>query len=147
MLVYDILLLLLFMWEKFFFSCWGITLTLKAYRYLTLIANPTLFINIANYTYIYIYTHTHTHIYIYIYNYEWRNWYIKLEITMTRKSSTHLHVTYGALNSCFDHIRSYQQCTRWFRPLEFEPTTTVWRSRNSTTGATGSWPRISDTDS
>ena len=53
------------------------------------------------YIYIYIYTH----------NYEWRNWYIKLEITMTRKSSTHLHVTYGALNSCFDLIRSHQVST------------------------------------
>ena len=66
---------------------------------------------------------------IYIYNYEWRNWYIKLEITMTRKSSTHLHVTYGALNSCFDLIRSHQQCTPWSPPLEIEPTPTVCRSR------------------
>ena len=51
------------------------------------------------------------YIYIYIYNFEWRNWYIMLEITMTRKSGKHLHVTYVALNSCFDLIRSYQQCT------------------------------------
>ena len=70
----------------------------------------------------------------YIYNYEWRNWYIKLEITMTRKSGTHLHVTYGAMNSCFDLIRSHQQCTPWSPPLEIEPTTTVCRSWNSTTG-------------
>ena len=57
------------------------------------------------------------HIYIYIYTYEWRNCYIKLEITMTRKSGTHLHVTYRALNSCFDLIRSHQQCTPWSPPL------------------------------
>ena len=37
--------------------------------------------------------------------------YIKLEITMRRKSGTHLLVTYGALNSSFDLIRSHQQCT------------------------------------
>ena len=55
-----------------------------------------------------IYTDTHTvlpiirslspptHTYIY-----------KLEITMTRKSGTHLYVTYRALNSCFDLIRSH----------------------------------------
>ena len=54
----------------------------------------------------------------YNYNYEWRNWYIKLEITMTRKSGIHLHVTYGALNSNFDLIRSHQQCTPWSQPLE-----------------------------
>ena len=71
---------------------------------------------------------------IYIYNYEWRNWNINLEITMTRKSSTHLHATYGALNSCFNLIRSHQQCTLWSPPLEIKPTTTVCRSRNSTTG-------------
>ena len=67
------------------------------------------------------------------YNYiifEWRNcWYLR--ITMTRK---YLHVTYGILNRCFDLIRSYQQCTLWTPPLEIEPTTTVRRSRNSTTG-------------
>ena len=67
-----------------------------------------------------------------IYIYKWRNWYIKLEITTTRKSGTHLHVTYGALNGCFDLIRSHQQCTPWSPPLEIEPTTTVCRSRNST---------------
>ena len=72
------------------------------------------------------------HLYIYIYN-EWRNWNIKLENTMTRKSGTHLHATYEALNSCFDLIRSHQQCTPWSPPLEIEPTTTVCRSRNSTT--------------
>ena len=32
-----------------------------------------------------------------------------LEITMTGKSGKHLHATYGALNSCFDLIRSHQQ--------------------------------------
>ena len=69
----------------------------------------------------------------YNYDYEWI--YIKLEMTMTRKSGPHLHVTYGALNSCFDLIRSHQQCTPWSPPLEIEPTTTVCRSRNSTTGS------------
>ena len=59
--------------------------------------------------------------------------YIKLEITMTRKSGTHLHVRYGAVDSCFDLIRSHQQCTPWSPPLEIEPTTTVYRSWNSTT--------------
>ena len=34
-----------------------------------------------------------------------------LEITMTKKSGKRLHATYGALNSCFDLIRSHQQCT------------------------------------
>ena len=53
---------------------------------------------------------------------------------MTRKSGTHLHVTYGALNSCFDLIRSLQQRTPCSPPLEFEPTTTVCRSWNSSTG-------------
>ena len=80
--------------------------------------------------YIYIY------IYIYIYNYiicKWRNW-CYLRITMTRKSSKYLHATYGALNSCFDLIRSHQQCTPWSPPLEIEPTTTVCRSWNSTSG-------------
>ena len=33
--------------------------------------------------------------------------YIYLRITMIRKSSKYLHVTYGALNSCFDLIRSH----------------------------------------
>ena len=56
-------------------------------------------------------------------------------ITMTRKSGKHLHVTYGALNNCFDLIRSHQQCTPWSPPLEIEPTTTVCRSRHSTTGS------------
>ena len=73
-------------------------------------------------------------LYIYIYIiFKWRNWYFH-RITMTRKSGKHLHMTYGALNSCFDLIRSYQQCTPWSPPLEIEPTTTVCRSRNSTTG-------------
>ena len=49
------------------------------------------------------------------------NGYIKLEITMTRKSGTRLHVTYRALNSCFDLIRSHQQCTPWSPPLDIEP--------------------------
>ena len=57
-----------------------------------------------------------------------------LRITMTRKSGKHLPATYGALNSCFDLIRSHQQCTPWSPPLEIEPTTTVCRSWNSTTG-------------
>ena len=74
------------------------------------------------------------YIYIYNYNYEWRNWYIKLEITVTRKSGTHLHVTYGALNSCFDLIRSHQQCIPWSPPLEIKATNAVCRSQNSTTG-------------
>ena len=39
--------------------------------------------------------------------------------------------THGILNSCFDLFRSHQQCTPWSPPLE--PTTTVCRSRNSTT--------------
>ena len=79
-------------------------------------------------------THTHTHIYIYIYIiFKWRNWYYP-RITMTRKSIKHLHVTYGALNSGFDLITSHQQCTPWSPLLEIEPTTTVCRSRNSTTG-------------
>ena len=37
--------------------------------------------------------------------------HIYLRITMTSKSGKHLHATYGAMNSCFDHIRSHQQCT------------------------------------
>ena len=53
---------------------------------------------------------------------------------MTRKSGKHLHATYGAVNSSFDLIRSHQQCTPWSPSLEIEPTTTVCRSRNSTTG-------------
>ena len=61
----------------------------------------------------------------YNYNYERRNWYIKLEITMIRKSGTHLHATYGVLN---DFIRSHQRCIPWYPPLEIEPTTTVCRS-------------------
>ena len=67
------------------------------------------------------------------YNYEWRNWYIRLENTMTRKSCANLHAKYGALNNYFDLIRSYQQCTPWSPPLVIEPTTTVCRSQNSTT--------------
>ena len=71
---------------------------------------------------------------------------IKLEITMTRKSGIYLHLTYGALNSCFDHSRFPQQCTPWYPPLEIEWTTTVCRSQNSTTGplvhATYKWYRI-----
>ena len=65
--------------------------------------------------------------------FKWRNW-CYLRINMTSKSSKHLHATNGALNSCFDLIRSHQQCTPWSPPLEIELTTTVWRSRNSTTG-------------
>ena len=64
------------------------------------------------------------------YNYiifESRNWYIILEITMTRKSGKFLHVTYGALNRSFD-LWSQLQCTPWSPPLEIEPTTTVCRS-------------------
>ena len=56
------------------------------------------------------------------------------EITMTRKSGKHLHVTYGALNSCFDLIWSHQQCTPLSPTLVIEPSITVCRSRNSTTG-------------
>ena len=33
--------------------------------------------------------------------------YIMLKITMTRKSGKHLHATYGALNGCFNLIRSH----------------------------------------
>ena len=36
---------------------------------------------------------------------------IKVDITITRKSGTYLYVTYGALNSCFDLIRSHQRYT------------------------------------
>ena len=71
----------------------------------------------------------------YNYNYEWRNWYIKLEITLTRKSGTHLHAIHGALNSCFDLIRSHQQSRPWSPPLEIEPTTPECRNQNSTTGS------------
>ena len=42
--------------------------------------------------------------------------------------------THGALNRCFDLIRSHHQCTPWSQSLEIEPTTTVCRSRNTTTG-------------
>ena len=55
--------------------------------------------------------------YIYI------NW-----ITMTRKSSKHFHATDGILDSCFDHIRSHQQCILWSPPLEIEPATTESRA-------------------
>ena len=72
-------------------------------------------------------------IYIYIYNFEWRNWYC-VSITITGKSDKHPHATYGALNSCFDLIRSHRQCTPWSPALKIEPTITVCRSRNSTTG-------------
>ena len=65
--------------------------------------------------------------------FKWRNW-CYLRITLTRKSGKHLHATFGALNSCFDLIRSHQQCTPWSSPLEIEPTTTECKSRNSTTG-------------
>ena len=65
--------------------------------------------------------------------FKWRNW-CYLKITMTRKSGKHLHVTYGTLNCCFDFIRSHHQCRPWSPLLEIEPTTTVCRSRNSTTG-------------
>ena len=71
------------------------------------------------------------HMYTYMI-FKWRNWYYH-RITMTRKSGKHLYVTYGALNNCFDLIRSFQQCTPWSPPLEIEPTTTVCRSWNSTT--------------
>ena len=60
--------------------------------------------------------------------------YIYIRIIMTRKSGKHLHATYGALNSYFDLIRSHHQCTPWSPQLEIEPTTTICRSRNSTTG-------------
>ena len=53
---------------------------------------------------------------------------------MTRKYDTHIHATYRTLNSCFDLIGSHQQCTPKSPPLEIEPTTTVCRSQNSTSG-------------
>ena len=62
---------------------------------------------------------------IYIYN---------VRITMTRKTGKHLHATFGVLNSCFIFIRSHQQYTQSSPPLEIEPTTSLCRSRNSTTG-------------
>ena len=49
-------------------------------------------------------------------------------ITITRKFGKHLHATYGTLNSCFDLIRSHQQCILWSTPLEIEPTRTECRS-------------------
>ena len=42
---------------------------------------------------------------------------------MTRKFSNHPHATDGTLNSCFDHIGSYQQCMPYSLPLEIEPAT------------------------
>ena len=54
---------------------------------------------------------------------------------MTRKSGKRLRVTYGTLNSCFDLIGSHQQCTPQSPLVEIEPTTTVGRSRKSTTGS------------
>ena len=32
---------------------------------------------------------------------------------MTRKSGTHLHVTYGALNSCFDLSSAHRDLHHW----------------------------------
>ena len=104
----------------------------RSYQSLTILTLCCLFFIIWSILFTHVLTYLYL-LYIYIYNYEWKNWYIKLEITMTRKSGTHLHVTYGALNSCFDPVRSHQQCTLWSPPLEIEPTTT-FRSRNSTTG-------------
>ena len=72
---------------------------------------------------------------IYTFFFKWRNWYYH-RITMTRKSGKHRHATYRALNSCFDLIRSHQQCTPWSPPPEIEPTTTVCRMRHEP--ATGS---------
>ena len=60
--------------------------------------------------------------------------FIYIRITVTRKPGQHLDATYGTLHSCFDLIRSHQQCTLWSPPLETETTTTVGWSRNSTTG-------------
>ena len=60
---------------------------------------------------------------------------------MTRKSGIYLRATYGTLDSYFDLIRSHHQCTLWSPQLEIEPTTTVCRSRNSTTGPL--WPNVS----
>ena len=54
--------------------------------------------------------------YIWIEELYYVNW-----ITMTRKSGKHFHATYGTLDSCFDLIRSHQQCIPWSPPLKIEP--------------------------
>ena len=43
-------------------------------------------------------------------------------ITITRKSGKHLRMT-ETVDSCFDLIRSHQQCIPWSPPLEIEPAT------------------------
>ena len=43
---------------------------------------------------------------------------------MTRKSGKHLRAIYETLNSCFDLIRSHQQCTPYSPPLEISSTPT-----------------------
>ena len=78
---------------------------------------------------VYIYMCVCVCVCVYIYIYFFFYW-----ITMTRKFGKHLHVSNGTLNSCFDIIRSHQQCILWSPPLEIEPTTTEFRSRNTTTG-------------
>ena len=50
---------------------------------------------------------------------------------MTRKSGKHLRAIYGSLNSCFDLIRSHQQCKPWSLALEIDPTTTGYRGRKN----------------
>ena len=54
---------------------------------------------------------------------------IYIYIIISRKSSKHLHATYQHWTA----VGSHQQCKPWSPPPEIEPTTTVCRSRNSTT--------------
>ena len=71
-------------------------------------------------THTHTHTRTHTHIYIYIY--------------IHTHTHTHTHTHYvlhmKPLNSCFDLIRSHQQCIQWSPSLEFEPVTTECRAEN-----------------
>ena len=45
-------------------------------------------------------------------------------LTMTRKPGKYCMRYTGTLDSCFDPIRSHQQCIPWSPPLEIEPATT-----------------------
>ena len=72
------------------------------------------------YWFIYI-IHFSTDSYLNIYIVDFLNRGIIYWITMTRKSSKHCGWHKEPLDSCFNLIRSYQQCISWSPLMEIEP--------------------------
>ena len=113
---------------------------MHAYSYIYLYIYVCIYIYIYIVIYIYIYLHIYIYIYIYFKLYLCQYYCIDalstLECTMLLdlrgiilwielqwpKSPAHIYVrNTETLDSCFDFIRSHQQCITWSPPLQIEP--------------------------